>query len=201
MKKKLPHVLLFYRAIAGPISLFLVVMLHKQAIPMVSFLLLLGFLSDIFDGILARKYKVSTLKFRKADSWVDLFFWCCMALVLLMLRPSVFYPWSLCIVLFAAVELYIQLLGKIRFGKPVSVHSLFSKMWSVFLFVVIEILLYSEHDHGLLFYVFITGILAQAESIVILLLLKWPESDIRGIGQVLRHRKGLPLKRSILLNG
>lgn len=194
-------VLLFFRSIAGPISLFLAVMLDKQAIPMISFLLLLGFLSDIFDGILARKYQVSSIKFRKADSWVDLFFWCCMALVLLMLRPSVFYPWMWPILLFIAVELYIQFLGKIRFGKAVSVHSLYAKLWSVFLFVAMEILLYSEADHGLLFYVFMSGILAQAEAIVILLMLKWPESDIRGIGQVIRHRKGLPLKRSVLLNG
>jgi CDP-diacylglycerol---glycerol-3-phosphate 3-phosphatidyltransferase len=43
---------------------------------------IVAFLSDIFDGIIARKLEISTVKLRQADSWADISLYLCIALSL-----------------------------------------------------------------------------------------------------------------------
>ena len=71
MKTKIPITLIYSRLIIG----FLIILLgilqagyHKEIIVA---LLTVGLLTDIFDGIIARKMRVSTQKLRRLDSSVD----------------------------------------------------------------------------------------------------------------------------------
>ncbi|MBU2714491.1 CDP-alcohol phosphatidyltransferase family protein, partial [Zooshikella harenae] len=41
----------------------------------------LGFLSDLFDGIIARRLGVSTDKLRSLDSWADTLFYSCLLII------------------------------------------------------------------------------------------------------------------------
>lgn len=56
--------------------------------PLLAQVILAATLSDIFDGIIARRLSVSTTNLRKADSTVDLFFWLSSMASLYLLCPD-----------------------------------------------------------------------------------------------------------------
>ncbi|WP_235595979.1 CDP-alcohol phosphatidyltransferase family protein [Mastigocoleus testarum] len=58
-----------------------------------SFWFIIGYviavLSDIFDGIIARRLKVSTDQLRQADSWADISLYLCVAISTWLVYPQV----------------------------------------------------------------------------------------------------------------
>ena len=58
-----------------------------------SFWFIIGYviavLSDIFDGIIARRLKVSTVRLRQADSWADISLYLCVAISTWLVYPQV----------------------------------------------------------------------------------------------------------------
>ncbi len=58
-----------------------------------SFWFIIGYviavLSDVFDGIIARRLKVSTALLRQADSWADICLYLCMAISIWLVYPQV----------------------------------------------------------------------------------------------------------------
>jgi phosphatidylglycerophosphate synthase len=77
---KTPILLIYSRLIIGFFILYAsLVAINNYAI-IVTILISLGLLSDIFDGIMARKLNVSTEKLRRLESTIDQVFYLCIVL-------------------------------------------------------------------------------------------------------------------------
>ena len=58
MKKRIPLLLIFFRLLLAPIIIALAYYLKEESRGILVTLIFLGLISDIFDGIIARKLKV-----------------------------------------------------------------------------------------------------------------------------------------------
>ena len=75
--KKLPLALIYLRLAIGLLIIPLVIYRTPYYPTIAVTLLIFGVLSDIFDGIIARKYQVSTPQLRRMDSTIDQIFFIC----------------------------------------------------------------------------------------------------------------------------
>lgn len=75
--KQLPVVLVLSRLPAGPVLLWAA--LTRQSSGWLIGILAYVFLSDVFDGIIARRLGSVTEQLRVADSWADTVFYLCVA--------------------------------------------------------------------------------------------------------------------------
>jgi len=72
--RDLPRALILFRFLAGPAILLLLTARSEEAKPLCLGLLAAGVLSDIFDGVIARRLNCSTPALRKLDSKADVVF-------------------------------------------------------------------------------------------------------------------------------
>jgi phosphatidylglycerophosphate synthase len=97
--------------------------------------LVVAFLSDIFDGVIARRLDIATPFLRRLDSAVDTLFYGACLLAAWHLHPrsiSDRYP-SLALLL--ALELLRYAFDLRKFGREASYHMWSSKLWGLALFV------------------------------------------------------------------
>jgi CDP-diacylglycerol--glycerol-3-phosphate 3-phosphatidyltransferase len=96
-------------------------------------LIVLGLLSDIFDGVIARKYNVATDRIRKLDSNVDILFTVSILTGIFILNNKIieYLPEIIFII---SLELVTYLAYWIRFKKQPSNHSYLTKVFGVVLF-------------------------------------------------------------------
>ncbi len=73
--KIIPYILIVIRFILAPIILLLAYFKGEESRFLILALMYFGLLTDIFDGIIARKVGVSSEKLRRLDSQTDLVFW------------------------------------------------------------------------------------------------------------------------------
>jgi len=97
-------------------------------------LLTAGVLSDIFDGIIARRLGVATPALRQADSVVDVLFWFCVCGAQWRREPGLLCRHALVIVAFLAMELGCQALCLARFRRMVATHTYAAKSLGLVLF-------------------------------------------------------------------
>lgn len=160
-----------------------------------------GLLSDIFDGIIARRLNVSDEKLRRLDSSADQVFFICTAIAAYCYVPAFFKDNWLKISLLLGVEALCYLVSFIKFRKEVATHSIGAKIWTLFLFATL-VQVIAQGQSTLLFELcFWTGMVSRAEIIAILLTLKKWTNDVPSIVHAFQLRKEKPIKRNKLFNG
>lgn len=87
----IPVSLIALRAILGPLAL-VAAWLHVPAFVLI-LILLVGFTSDVFDGIIARRLHVATAGLRRADSLVDTLFFVCLIAAAWLRYPYILSFW------------------------------------------------------------------------------------------------------------
>ena len=107
MLNRLPWLLVLFRIASGPAMIALAFAGHGVACAV---LLSLGVLSDIFDGIIARRLGVATPALRTWDSRADVAFWLCAVIAVAVLRPGLVPALWPAAAVIAALEVHV--LGK-----------------------------------------------------------------------------------------
>lgn len=200
-KKHIPFILILLRLILGPLLLLLywfqVDHFNWYAI---SFLTA-GLLSDVFDGIIARKLGVSTALLRRWDSSVDLLFFCCICLVAYLSCREFFKVNATLILALIGSEALTYIVSFVKFKKEIATHSIGAKIWTLFLFAfLIELLLRGQST--VLFQLTIwIGLTTRLEIIAIILTLKSWSNDIPSLYHAILLRKGRPITKNKLFNG
>jgi CDP-diacylglycerol--glycerol-3-phosphate 3-phosphatidyltransferase len=127
--KSLPLILVLFRAAAAP--LLLMDSWDGTVADWFLPLYFLAFLSDIFDGIIARRYEVSTADLRVADSLSDTLLYSCLAIAawhthgdLLIANRIPLVSVTLGIGLWMAVNW-------LKYGKLASYHTYSAKLWGL----------------------------------------------------------------------
>nr|WP_199329566.1 CDP-alcohol phosphatidyltransferase family protein [Leptolyngbya sp. FACHB-1624] len=96
---------------------------------------ILAIVSDIFDGIIARKLKVSTPQLRQADSWADICLFLCLALSTWLVYPTVILDFKIPLLIAVAAQFLLFSISLIKFRKLPSFHTYTAKAWGLALLV------------------------------------------------------------------
>lgn len=94
-------------------------------------------LSDIFDGIVARRLGVSTVKLRQADSWADISLYLGIAVSTWLVHPTVIIAFQIPLLIAIAFQLTLFAISLVKFGKFPSFHTYTAKIWGISLFIAV----------------------------------------------------------------
>ncbi|NJO87674.1 MAG: hypothetical protein HC831_00945 [Chloroflexia bacterium] len=87
----IPIALILFRLLLAPIILTLAFIVGEHAKILIIILMYLGLISDIADGIIARKQKLSSAKLRRMDSQADMIFWLAIGFSTWVLFPDLIF--------------------------------------------------------------------------------------------------------------
>lgn len=200
MKKNIPFTLIILRLVLGLLLLlFYWLKVDHFKWYAISFLVI-GLLSDIFDGIIARRLAVSTTLLRRWDSSVDLLFFACISLITYLSCPQFFKDNAALILILVGSEVLTYIISFAKFKKEIATHSIGAKIWTLFLFaLLVELLLHCQST--ILFQLTVwLGLLTRLEIIAIILTLKNWSNDIPSIYHAIQLRKGKAILKNKLFN-
>lgn len=201
MKKRIPEGLIWLRLLLGFVIIGLCILQPAGYRAASVVLLTIGLLSDIFDGIIARKLGISTTRLRRLDSSVDQVFFIAVAFATYWQCPEFFRKNGLQIGILIGLEALTYIVSFLKFRKEIATHSIGAKLWTLTLFgVLVQVLL--KCDSGWLFQVcFWLGALTRLEILAIVLTLKKWTNDVPSLYHALRLRQGKEIKRNKMFNG
>lgn len=160
-----------------------------------------GLLTDIFDGIIARRLNISTQTLRRLDSTIDLIFFISATIAIYIQSTSFFLSNALMLGILLGAEALTYVISFLKFRKEVATHTIGAKLWTLLLFALMIELILTSDSNVLFDLTFWMGLITRLEIILITLTLREWASDVPGFYQALKFRKGKEIKRNKLFNG
>lgn len=198
--KKLPYILIAIRFILAPIILSLAYFKGVESKFLILILMYFGLLTDIFDGIIARKAGVSSEKLRRLDSQTDLVFWLSLGFAAYFLNPELIKNEWPGILLICAMEALCYIISIWRFGKETCTHAFLSKMWGLSLVIAFTYLIGFQQVGWAFYLTVMLGFASHIDVILIVLILpKW-QYDVPSFYHAWRIRNGKERKKTIFFN-
>jgi phosphatidylglycerophosphate synthase len=186
--RQAPILLTALRGVLGP---FVIACAYLRPDPtLLACCVVVAFLSDVFDGIIARRLGVATANLRRLDSIADSVFYLCALWAVWVLHPGIILANAAPLLVLAAVEGARYLLDVWKFGREASYHMWSSKAWGIALCVAF-VAAFATEEPGLLPLLAIgIGVIADAEGLLISLTLRSWRHDVPTIFHALRIRAG-----------
>ena len=200
MTHHIPRLLLYSRLAFAIFILLITIAGAVQNNGLVICLLYIGLLSDIFDGIIARKLGISTQSFRVQDTIIDLLFYLSVFGYIIASNFEIIYSSLLLIYIVLSLELLMYVISLIRFRKLPSPHAILSKFWGIYIIIEFTLLLLNiEGDHFSI--AMCLGVFVHLDRVLIYSILKTWEHDIPSCYHALLLRNGEEIKRNKIFNG
>jgi CDP-diacylglycerol--glycerol-3-phosphate 3-phosphatidyltransferase len=179
MKRHLPFALTTLRLLLGPVALLCAL----TNVPRWVYLpiLVAGTLSDVYDGVLARRFGVATPALRRYDSVTDVIYYLFILAVTFLLCQSVITQHWLLIVLILLSEAGCILVSYVRFGKYPATHSYLAKFYGLCLLAAFSALLGFNAGGWAVIALTVVALTANLEIIAIHLRAGAPPVDVRSI--------------------
>ena len=176
-----------YRIIAAP---FLLVLLFSGQYDIFKWLLAVSFFTDLIDGFLARKYKVTSIIGTKLDSIGDDLTVLVAMIALFVMKGSFIRQEKIIFIILLVLFLVQTSYAFIRYGKMTNFHTYLAKAAAFFQGVFLLLVFFTEKPDLILFYTaaFITMLELIEEIILIKLLPDW-QINVKGIYWVLKKKK------------
>ncbi len=198
--KNLPILLIGFRLLLGPVLILLTYNFGSELRKELVFLIFLGLLSDIFDGIVARRFGTSSEKLRRMDSQTDLVFWLCVAWCSWLLNPEIIKENAVAIAVIFIMEAMTYFFSFLKFGKETCTHALLSKFWGITLLLAFVGMIGFGYSGITFSLAVIFGIIGHIDVLLIILILpKWT-FDVPSCYHAYLIRKGIPFKKNKLFN-
>ena len=185
MKKYLPTALTTLRLLLGPVALLCAFACVTRFVYLP--ILVAGTLSDILDGILARRLGVSTDRLRRYDSVTDVVYY------LFLLGAA----WILCkpVILRSLPAIAVILLSEAavlavsfgRFRRYPATHSYLAKFYGLCLLAALIAMLVFNASSWVLIGLSAVAVITNVEIIVIHLLVDSPPVDVRSVFAVYKR--------------
>ena len=150
-------------------------------------------LSDIFDGIIARRLKVSTTQLRQADSWADICLYLCVAISTWLIYPQEIINFLLPLLSAITIQLILFAISLIKFQKLPSFHTYTAKAWGLTLLIATVGLFGFSYANTLWLPIIFCWINSLEEIAMTLLLPIW-QCDVLSIFHAVELRKALMLE-------
>jgi phosphatidylglycerophosphate synthase len=184
--RRLPLLLTLLRALLAPLLVWLA--LDRPSPVAFGVCLTAAFLSDVSDGIVARRLGVATPNLRRLDSFADSLFYLAAVFAVWHLDPEAILNRTLALLALATLEIGRYALDWVKFGREASYHMWSSKLWGIALFACFFDLLVLGHDGIVVDVAICLGIAADLEGMAISLTLKRWQSDVPSLFHAIRIR-------------
>jgi phosphatidylglycerophosphate synthase len=154
-------------------------------------LIVTALLSDIFDGVLARRWHCDTAAVRLFDSMADTFFYAGVVVALWVGKPAVWASWRGPVLGLLGIEAVRIAFDLAKFGKPASYHSYLAKTWGLVLAAAIVTVFAAGHATVLLTAAIALGVACNVEGIAMSLMLPVWQNDVKTLAVAWRLRRKL----------
>jgi phosphatidylglycerophosphate synthase len=151
-------------------------------------LVVAALVSDIYDGVLARRWGCDTAGVRLFDSMADTVFYLCTAVALWVSQPQLWrsYGWLLAVLLgMEAVRFGFDF---VKFGKPASYHSYLAKMWGLVMAVAVVAAFAMGRGSVLVPVALGMGILCDLEGLAMSVVMPVWRKDVKTLAEAWRIR-------------
>jgi CDP-diacylglycerol--glycerol-3-phosphate 3-phosphatidyltransferase len=177
----------FYRLIASALLLYLII---ERQYALFKWLLAVSFLTDTFDGFLARRFKVVSVLGARMDSMADDLTVLVGITGLYFLKPEFMVQNAIYFYILLALFLMLVALALIRYRRFTSFHTLSAKVAAVLQGSFLILVFFLSQPPMLLFYAAfaMTAIDLIEEIILVLMLPNW-KVDIKGIYWAIKDKK------------
>jgi len=146
-------------------------------------------MSDIFDGIIARRLDVSTEGLRTADSWADRWLYLCVAIAAWRTHAEVILDFREPLLTVVGLQGMWWVVNLAKYGRPASYHTYSAKAWGLSL-ISVAIALFGYNTGGLMLWIaIILGCFHTLEEIMMTLLLPTWHHDVLSIVHAFRLRR------------
>ncbi|HKC68625.1 MAG TPA: CDP-alcohol phosphatidyltransferase family protein [Bacteroidia bacterium] len=199
--KHIPKALIYSRLVIGVIILGLSILHANYYNVIAATLLPIGLLTDIFDGIIARRLNISTQHLRRLDSTIDQLFFTMVIAATFIQSPQFFYANYIEMIVLVSVEALTYLICFLKFKKEIATHAISSKIWTLILVATLMQVIITTNSTVLFQICFYSGLITRVEIILIIILLREWTNDVPSIYQAILLRKGKAIKRNKLFNG
>lgn len=185
-KQRIPWLMAGTRAVLGPVMI-LGARTQWNGLTLAA-LVVTALLSDIFDGVLARRWKCDTAAVRLFDSMADIVFYAGCAIALWLRYPGI--PRDLAMPIAAVVALEALCLGVslVKFGKLPSYHSYLAKMWGLVLASALVAAFLTKPTAAWIVPALVLGALSNMEGIAMSLIMPMWRQDVKTLAVALRLR-------------
>lgn len=198
--KNIPYILIAIRFILAPIILFLACFKGEESTFLILLLMYFGLLTDIFDGIIARKVGVSSEKLRRLDSQVDLLFWLSLGFASYFLNTELIKNEWKSILLIFSMEALCYIISICKFGKETCTHAFLSKMWGLSLLITFTYLIGFQQTGWAFYGAIVLGLISHIDVVLIILILpKW-QYDVPSCYHAWKIRNGKQRKKTVFFN-
>jgi phosphatidylglycerophosphate synthase len=191
MTKKISYYIVnsvtLWRVVMAPLVICLA-LLHKE--DLFKWLLALSFLTDAVDGLLARKYHVTSKKGSRLDSVGDDLTVLAAFIGMLEFKMDFVRQQQLILLSLAGLWLLQLVLALVRYRRPTSFHTWLAKGAAILQGLFLLLLFFLPSPPLLLFYLasIITSLDLIEEIIMVILLKEW-KTDIKGLYSMFRSGK------------
>lgn len=189
MRKSVPWMMVAGRAALGP-----VVLVGERcgwSGVALAGMVLAALLSDIFDGVLARRWRTDTAALRLADSLADTAFYVCVAGAICFGMPAVWHECRGGVLFLLACEAVRFGFDLVKFGKPASYHSYLAKTWGLVLAVAVIATFATQRVSGWMGAAIVLGVLSNLETMAMSMVLPVWKRDVKTLALAWRIRVGL----------
>jgi CDP-diacylglycerol--glycerol-3-phosphate 3-phosphatidyltransferase len=187
--------LVIFRLILGPTLLILALRLPTPGI-WLGFLFVLGPVSDIFDGVLARRFGTATSRLRISDTAVDTVFYIMVLAAVVELDWIAIRDRIVLIVAVIALETVRHVFDLAKFRRIASYHTYSAKIWGLLLMLAVGALLCFRRGAWLLTVALVWGILSELEGLTFSILLPQWVHDVKTLPRALAIRRELEKKKT-----
>jgi phosphatidylglycerophosphate synthase len=187
LRTRIPIALTALRALLAPVIVTLAIFFPIEMA--FGCCLVIAFLSDIFDGVIARLLNVATPGLRRLDSIADSLFYLAAVFAAWHLHPSEIQKYFPELLLLAALELSRYAFDLVKFRREASYHMWSSKLWGIALFVGFFSLLDLGAGGMPVALAIYVGIVADVEGLAISIVLPEWKTDIPSIVHAIRLRQ------------
>jgi len=183
----IPNILSLYRIFIFPFILWLIFSNNEK---LFAVFITISLISDILDGLIARTFKMQTNIGTKLDSWADLGTYVLAFLAIGLFKWQEIKPYSLMLYLFAGIMALSYIIVFVKFKGLIGLHTYMFKITGYVQGAFI-VSLFVWGFYLIPYYVcLIWGTLACIEEIIIILILKEPQSNVKGLYWVLKNKNG-----------
>jgi phosphatidylglycerophosphate synthase len=176
-KQSIPWVMAAGRAALGPV-LIAGTACSWNGITLAA-MVVTALVSDIFDGVLARRWGCDTAGVRLFDSMADTVFYLCVAVALWIGQPGVWRHSAGLLIPLLSLEVLRFGLDFAKFGKPASYHSYLAKGWGLTMAVGVVRVFWLRHSSPLLTFALVLGIACNLEGLAMSLMLPVWRKDVK----------------------
>jgi len=135
-------------------------------------------LSDVFDGVIARRLGIATVALRRLDSAADSTFYAAALFAAWHLHPEVITGHAVALGALAVLEGARYVVDLVKFRREASYHMWSSKLWGLALFAGFFSLLAMDSAGAFVALAIYAGIVADVEGLAISLVLREWRTDV-----------------------